>query len=163
MYRGWINLSALNEKFYIDSANGNLGFEPRLDQNPHFFTHFALGGDMAEFSTVGADPIFYLHHANMDRLWESWNRLGNKNPTDPKYLTRKFAYGDRSGKRVDLPVSATDRTAQLGYGYDSYEKAPKPQRLTSSEAAAREAAMDSLFAVAHGRAHGGRHGSHAMR
>ena len=86
LYRDWINLDALNEKFYIDSPTGNLGFNPRLDQNPHFFTHFALGGDMAEFSTVGGDPMFYLHHANIDRLWESWNRLGNTNPTDPKYL-----------------------------------------------------------------------------
>jgi N-acetylneuraminic acid mutarotase len=163
LYRDWINLSALNEKFYIDSANGNLGFEPRLDQNPHFFTHFALGGDMAEFSTVGGDPLFYLHHANMDRLWESWNRLGHKNPTDPKYLKRKFAYGDRSGKAVYLPVSATNRTAQMGYEYDSYEKPPKPRALNASQAAAREAAIDSLFAVAHGRAHGGQHGSHAMR
>jgi tyrosinase len=118
---------------------------------------------MAEFSTVGGDPLFYLHHTNMDRLWESWNRLGNKNPTDPKYLKREFAYGDRSGKRVDLPVSATNRTAQLGYEYDSYEKPPKRQTLTASEAAAREAAMDSLLAIAHGRAHGGQHGSHAMR
>src|SRR4029453_9709333 len=55
LYRDWINLDALNEKFYIDSPTGNLGFNPRLDQNPHFFTHFALGGDMAEFSTVGGD------------------------------------------------------------------------------------------------------------
>ena len=107
LYRDWINLDALNEKFYIDSPTGNLGFNPRLDQNPHFFTHFALGGDMAEFSTVGGDPMFYLHHANIDRLWESWNRLGNTNPTDPEYLDRKFSYGDRSGKRVDLPVSAS--------------------------------------------------------
>ena len=84
--RDWITLDALNEKFYIDSPTGSLGFNPRLDQNPHFFTHFALGGDMAEFSTVGGDPMFYLHHANIDRLWESWNRLGNTNPTDPKYL-----------------------------------------------------------------------------
>ena len=102
LYRDWISLDALNEKFYIDSPTGSLGFNPRLDQNPHFFTHFALGGDMAEFSTVGGDPMFYIHHANIDRLWESWNRLGNKNPTDPKYLDRKFSYGDRSGKRVDL-------------------------------------------------------------
>ena len=78
------------------------------------------------------------------------------NPTDPKYLNRKFAYGDRSGKRVDLPVSAADRTAQLGYEYDSYEKPPQPETLTASEAAARKATMDS----AHGqyarpcRAHG---------
>jgi N-acetylneuraminic acid mutarotase len=160
LYRDWINLSALNEKFYIDSANGNLGFEPRLDQNPHFFTHFALGGDMAEFSTVGGDPLFYLHHANIDRLWESWNQLGNTNPTDPKYLNRKFAYGDRSGKAVYLPVSSTDRTAQLGYEYDSYEQAPQPQTLTASQAARRKAVVDSLMMVSmHG--HGGGHG--AMR
>ena len=80
---------------------------------------------MADFATVGGDPLFYLHHSNLDRIWESWNRLGNSNPTDPKYLNRKFAFADRSGKRVDLPVSAGDRTAQLGYEYDSYEKPPQ--------------------------------------
>jgi tyrosinase len=122
-----------------------------LDQNPHFFTHFALGGDMAEFSTVGGDPMFYLHHANIDRLWESWNRLGNTNPTDPKYLDRKFAYGDRSGKRVDLPVSSSDRTAQLGYQYDSYEKPPQPLNLTPEEAAERE----RVYHSSHERALGG--------
>ena len=95
IYKEWINLDALNEKTYINSPTGNIGFNPRMDQNPHFFTHFALGGDMAEFSTVGGDPMFYIHHANIDRLWESWNRLGNTNPTDPKYLTREFSYGDR--------------------------------------------------------------------
>jgi N-acetylneuraminic acid mutarotase len=144
LFRDWITLDALNEKFYIDSPNGSLGFNPRLDQNPHFFTHFALGGDMAEFSTVGGDPMFYLHHSNIDRLWESWNRLGNKNPTDPKYLDRKFSYGDRSGKRVDLPVSASDRTAELGYEYDNYEKPPQPQHLTAEEAAARERTYKTL-------------------
>jgi N-acetylneuraminic acid mutarotase len=156
LYRDWISLDALNEKFYIDSPQGGLGFNPRLDQNPHFFTHLALGGDMAEFSTVGGDPMFYLHHANMDRIWESWNRLGNKNPTDPKYLNRKFSYGDRSGKRVDLPVSMTTRTAQMGYGYDSYEKPPRPRTRTSASAS-REAAMKALY----DRAHGGARGAHS--
>ena len=73
-----------------------------------------------------ADPIFYLHHCNLDRIWESWNRLGNSNPTDPKYLNRKFTFADRNGKRVDMPVSAGDRVAQLGYEYDKYEQPPKP-------------------------------------
>jgi peroxiredoxin len=81
---------------------------------------------MADFSTVGGDPIFYLHHCNLDRIWESWNQLGNTNPTDPKFLNRKFTFPDRSGKRADMPVSAGNRTAQLGYGYDSYAKPPKP-------------------------------------
>ena len=157
LYRDWLTLDALNEKFYINSPNGSLGFNPRMDQNPHFFTHVALGGDMAEFSTVGADPLFYLHHSNMDRIWESWNRLGNKNPTDPKYLNRVFSYGDRSGKRADLPVSAGDRTEQLGYEYDSYEKPPQPQQLSAEEAAARERTYQSLHERALGGPHSAQH------
>jgi N-acetylneuraminic acid mutarotase len=147
LYKDWINLDALNEKIYIDGPTGNLGFNPRLDINPHFLTHLALGGDMADFATVGGDPLFYLHHANMDRLWESWNRLGNSNPTDPKYLNRTFAFADRSGERVDLPVSAGDRTAQLGYEYDSYEVPPKTPPQIS---AARDASIKSLLTLAHG-------------
>jgi hypothetical protein len=153
IYRDWISLDALNEKFYIDSPQGSLGFNPRLDQNPHFFTHLALGGDMAEFSTVGGDPLFYLHHANIDRIWESWSRLGNTNPTDPKYLNRKFSYGDRSGKRADLPVSMGDRVAQLGYEYDSYEKPPKPRILSAEEAAERDRVYHSLHERAGGAPH----------
>jgi hypothetical protein len=157
LYRDWINLDALNEKFYIDSPTGNLGFNPRLDQNPHFFTHFALGGDMAEFSTVGGDPIFYLHHANIDRLWESWNRLGNTNPTESAYRDREFSYGDRSGKRVELPVSASDRTALLGYEYDAYEKPPKPVNLTTDQAAERDRTYHELHEKALGGNPGGPH------
>lgn len=114
---------------------------------------------MADFSTVGADPMFYLHHANIDRLWESWNRLGNKNPTDPRYLNRKFSYGDRSGKRADLPVSMADRTAPLGYEYDSYETPPQPLHLTTEEAAARERTYQTLHDKAMGGPHAAHHGS----
>jgi peroxiredoxin len=126
LYMNWLSLDCLNEKSYIDAPTGSVGFCPRFDRNPHFFTHVALGGDMAEFSTVGGDPIFHLHHCNLDRIWESWNRLGNSNPTDRKWLDRKFTFADRNGKRVDMAVNAGTRIAQLGYEYDSYEKAPKP-------------------------------------
>ena len=134
LYMYWLTLDCLNEKLYIDAPNGSLGFCPRFDQNPHFFTHVAIGGDMGEFSTVGADPIFYLHHCNLDRIWESWNSLGNINPTDSKYLNRKFTYADRSGNRIDLPVSVGDRVAQLGYKYDKYEQPPKPGSASSQPA-----------------------------
>ena len=142
LYMNWLTLDCLNEKLYIDSATGSLGFCPRLDQNPHFFTHIAIGGDMADFATVGGDPIFYLHHCNLDRIWESWNRLGNSNPTDPKYLNRKFTFADRNGKRVDMPVSAGNRTSQLGYEYDSYAKPPEPRLLRRPKTRPRSRASD---------------------
>src|SRR4029077_15035801 len=62
------------------------------------------------------------------------NHRGNNNPTDPKYLNRKFTYADRNGKRVDMPVSAGDRIAQLGYEYDHYEKPPKAGSRPVAEA-----------------------------
>jgi hypothetical protein len=45
---------------------------------------------------------------------------------------------------VDLPVSASDRTAQLGYEYDSYEKAPEPQHLTTRRRPPPDSAPTSL-------------------
>jgi N-acetylneuraminic acid mutarotase len=156
LWRDWLSLDCLNEKFYIDSPTGSLGFNPRLDLNPHFLTHIALGGDMADFATVGGDPIFYLHHCNLDRIWESWNRLGNKNPTDPKYLNRKFAFGDRTGKRVDLPVSSADRVAQLDYEYDAYEKPPHA-KLNAKEAAVRDSTLKDLYARQCGGSHDHEH------
>jgi tyrosinase len=38
---------------------------------------------MSNPSTAGLDPIFWLHHSNIDRLWESWlQAAGHVNPTD---------------------------------------------------------------------------------
>ena len=58
---------------------------------------------------------------------------------------------------MDLPVSASDRTAQLGYEYDSYEKPPKPQNLTTEEAAERERVYHSLHEQALGGTRGASH------
>ena len=60
---------------------------------------------------------------------------------------------------MDLPVSASDRTGQLGYEYDRYEKAPQPQNLTAEQAAARARTYETLHERALGGARGGSHGS----
>ena len=134
LFGGWISLHALNETFYIDKLNGGLGFCPQVDINPHSLVHMSIGGDMGQgFARVVNDPIFWPHHANIDRIWESWNRLGHKNPTDPKWLDRKFPFPDRNGKRVDVPVSAVNRIEQLGYEYDSYAEPPQAQPLASGD------------------------------
>ncbi len=38
----------------------------------HGSVHVRVGGNMSGVSTAGFDPIFYLHHANVDRLWALW-------------------------------------------------------------------------------------------
>ncbi|KAK0534225.1 hypothetical protein OC835_002762 [Tilletia horrida] len=50
------------------------GLRGRLDSvgmGPHTAIHRALGGDMP-FPHSANDPAFFLHHANVDRLWWLW-------------------------------------------------------------------------------------------
>ena len=130
----WLTVNCLNEPSYIDSATGGYGFCPAVDINPHFLVHIGLGGDMSNgFNTVVKDPIFWVHHANIDRLWESWNRLGRTNPTDPNWLTRTFTWADGNGNSVARPVSAGARTSQLGYQYDSYSVPPNPVSVSERD------------------------------
>ncbi|KAF3995892.1 tyrosinase family protein [Glaciimonas immobilis] len=70
------------------SAHGN------IEQNPHDLVHVYVGGYinstdfglMADPDTAALDPIFYLHHCNIDRMWAVWNGAGNTNPTDLNWL-----------------------------------------------------------------------------
>jgi tyrosinase len=84
---------------HFGSPHGN------VESNPHDLVHVYAGnvpdpnspifGLMADPGTAALDPIFYLHHANIDRMWAVWNASGNSNPTDRNWLngpsTRRFA------------------------------------------------------------------------
>ena len=39
----------------------------------HNFAHMWVGGSMMP-STSPNDPVFFLHHANVDRIWANWQR-----------------------------------------------------------------------------------------
>lgn len=40
----------------------------------HNWVHAWVGPDMTLPSTAARDPIFWFHHANVDRLWDLWQR-----------------------------------------------------------------------------------------
>lgn len=103
------------------------GLSGNLEKNPHNFVHVQVGGQdgiMSDPDTAGLDPIFYLHHCNIDRMWASWN-VKNDNPTDPMWLQGPAAYGERefvmplpgSKEWVYTPAEMTT-LANLDYTYD---------------------------------------------
>jgi len=50
-------------------------------ENIHNGVHDWVGGTMSDLLTAPADPIFWMHHANVDRLWWEWQqRHKGQNP-----------------------------------------------------------------------------------
>lgn len=41
----------------------------------HDAAHVLVGGDMSNFYSSVADPLFILHHANLDRIWWVWQQI----------------------------------------------------------------------------------------
>ena len=107
-----------------------------LENVPHGAVHSLVGNDydefgqlldagwMGSFFTAGLDPMFWLHHANIDRLWEVW--LGptrrHVNPTgDPAFLDTTFTFPDPEGGEVTWSVGEVLDTEFLGYVYESLD------------------------------------------
>jgi tyrosinase len=48
------------------------GFRSPLEGNPHGRAHVSFGGSISSIDTAAKDPLFFLLHANIDRLWAKW-------------------------------------------------------------------------------------------
>jgi len=52
-----------------------------MEGNPHGFAHTSFGGSIQNPATAPKDPLFFLLHCNVDRLWAKWQRKnGRFNP-----------------------------------------------------------------------------------
>ena len=113
-----------------NSANGY--GNNRLEGTPHGPIHNYVGGenangdggDMGDFETAARDPIFFAHHGNLDRLWETWRRDAAKKATEPKvdaFLKHKFVFTWLDGTPVEISAGETLDTKQLGFTYDTLE------------------------------------------
>ncbi|KAI7744336.1 hypothetical protein M8C21_024890, partial [Ambrosia artemisiifolia] len=59
--------------------------------------------DMGNFYSAGYDPVFYCHHANVDRTWKLWKDLGlpgHVEPTDPDWLNASYVFYDENQELV---------------------------------------------------------------
>ena len=45
-----------------------------MEGNPHGTAHIRFGGSISQISTAAKDPLFFLLHCNVDRLWAKWQQ-----------------------------------------------------------------------------------------
>lgn len=93
-------------------------FQPALN-GPHGSVHVRVGGNMSSVSLAGFDPIFYLHHANVDRLWAVWQNnhpaalSSNEANLELEPFNKPYSTDWRLGSEVET-------TEMLGYRYAKY-------------------------------------------
>lgn len=95
-------------------------FSSGLEGTPHGSVHVSIGGWMGQVPRAAGDPIFWLHHCQIDRLWEEWLKQGGGriNPTDAVWLDREFDFFDWNGVRVTRKVrDGLGLCGTMGYVY----------------------------------------------
>lgn len=117
-----------------------------LEGTPHGTVHGGVGGEegwMSNILAAAKDPIFWLHHCNIDRIWAQWlaQAGGRENPPDPAWLNQPFEFDDAERKRVSKTCGEVVDTETLDYKYDSVDgiptgaEAPEPMEETPVAAA----------------------------
>jgi tyrosinase len=70
-----------------------------LEGSPHDKVHDAINGLMGDPDTAANDPIFWLHHCNIDRLWNRWLNQGQRSdPNDPVWAGQSFTFAAPGGQ-----------------------------------------------------------------
>jgi polyphenol oxidase len=73
----------------------------QLEAGPHGLVHlwttdpknFSGLADMGMLAAAAFDPVFFAHHANIDRLWTVWAGMaGHANPSNDRWLNQQPFY-----------------------------------------------------------------------
>ncbi|XP_060211201.1 polyphenol oxidase E, chloroplastic-like [Lycium barbarum] len=137
MYRQMLTNAPCPQLFFGNPIRG--GEQPicgmgTIEYIPHNSVHRWVGNpnnkfreNMGTFYSAARDPIFYAHHANIDRMWTIWKTLGSKRRdfTDRDWLDSAFLFYDENRTLVKVTVQDCINNEKLGY---KYEDVPIPWR-----------------------------------
>lgn len=116
----------------VDDLLGNddyLAYELAIERGVHGNVHCTVGptcpvAHMGDVPVAAGDPVFYSHHANIDRLWACWQNLYPTPAGD--WQSQQFSFPDADGQLVTRPVSDFLDSAKLGYVYDNVKDCKRP-------------------------------------
>ncbi|KAG4413531.1 hypothetical protein IFR04_013314 [Cadophora malorum] len=105
-----------------------LSFTLELEDAPHNTIPFGIRGDFLSFNAP-ADPLFFLHHAQLDRLWSKWqnSKPGRRGTYEPRRsedsedrasLTDVIEMGDLASEISVADIIDTE-AGILCYNYDT--------------------------------------------
>ncbi|PWA40363.1 putative domain, di-copper centre, Polyphenol oxidase [Artemisia annua] len=79
------------------------------------------GEDMGNFYSAAYDPLFYVHHTNVDRMWKLWKDLGtagHSEPTDDDWLNASYVFYDENENLVRVYNKDSVNIDKLKFDYE---------------------------------------------
>ncbi len=106
--------NSLAQSWIVDGS----GSQGILEGTPHNNVHNNIGGWMPSAMSP-MDPIFFMHHSNIDRIWDAWNHAGNANSPDPLWTDMTFQnnFINPDGTPWSPQVKSLYVPEDLGYTY----------------------------------------------
>lgn len=68
----WGGAAIHTEAFTLNRGSGVYRTFWEMEGNPHGYAHTCFNGYIGDPETAPKDPLFFLLHANVDRLWAKW-------------------------------------------------------------------------------------------
>ncbi|HET6806888.1 MAG TPA: tyrosinase family protein [Frateuria sp.] len=120
-------------------------FETLLETAPHNPVHNLIGGAMGDVAISPRDPLFWVHHANIDRLWLAWFDAGGGRHMPKAY--KPYWQGDfEYGAAVATVPRVWARNPQRYMLYD-YENDTMPSTLPSDPPPSTSTATAAAFSL----------------
>ncbi|KAI5071909.1 hypothetical protein GOP47_0014160 [Adiantum capillus-veneris] len=100
-----------------------------IEWQPHNTIHSWVGNKsaigwqhMGALFSSGHDPLFYSHHAEIDRFWELWKALPDHEDFDDEdYQNAEFLFYNEDAELVRVRAGDASNTSLLGYVYEEVE------------------------------------------
>lgn len=143
-----MDISAAMSAQNYSSISGVQGHCRAIDSGIHGKIHVLVGTakNMGGVPYAARDPLFWVHHSSIDRMWTSWNRNGGVNPSTASWANAQFAFADAQGQRATGRLKDYFDHTLLGYTYDCFLSSTGTE-ITSTTA---QTAATSLRKVAVG-------------
>ncbi|KAI3755698.1 hypothetical protein L1987_55504 [Smallanthus sonchifolius] len=126
MYNQMVNLST--DDFFGTNPDPDIASRPGpIESGAHTAVHIWVGNprmpnreDLGNFYSAGYDPAFYVHHGNVDRMWQIWRDLSpsNVDPSNTDWLNASYVFYDENEELVRVYNKDCVDIKKMGYDFE---------------------------------------------